>query len=121
MASSPKIVEDSWGSLKVEKHGSFKDAKLWPGGAKEWDWSETGTEHSPGIQPADAEELINHGAEVVILSTGRNQRLGVPEETVSAISAQGASVEVHPTEKAINRYNELADNQPVGALIHSTC
>jgi hypothetical protein len=121
MASSPKIVDDSWGSLQIENHGSFKDAKLWPGGAKEWDWSKTGTEHFPGIQPEDAEELISHGARVVILSTGRNKRLGVPEETVSALSAKGTSVEVYSTEDAIKRYNELADDHPVGALIHSTC
>ena len=28
-------------------------AKLYPGGARAWDWRETGTRHRPGIQPAD--------------------------------------------------------------------
>ena len=46
----------------------YKDAKLFPGGSREWNWRETGTEHVPGIQPADVQELLDHGAKVVVLS-----------------------------------------------------
>src|SRR5690606_40772234 len=49
---SPRISRLSWGQIEVAGHGAFKDAKLYPGGAREWDWSETGTRHVPGIQPA---------------------------------------------------------------------
>jgi hypothetical protein len=66
---SPHITLLSWGRLEVED-GSFKDAKLFPGGSREWDWNETGTGHVPGIQPADVEELLEHGATVVVLSKG---------------------------------------------------
>jgi hypothetical protein len=34
-----------------------KDFKLYPGGGRGWDWTETGTEHVPGNQPTDIEEL----------------------------------------------------------------
>jgi hypothetical protein len=37
---------------------TFKDCKVWPDGAKEWDWDLTGTRHQPGTQPADIEELL---------------------------------------------------------------
>ena len=57
---SPGIKHLSWGRLETE-HGEFKDAKLFPGGAREWDWNETGTRHEPGVQPADVEELLEHG------------------------------------------------------------
>jgi len=53
---SPKILVVSWGSMEIEKIGTGKDFKLYPGGGREWDWNETGTRHSPGIQPADMEE-----------------------------------------------------------------
>ena len=33
--------------------GEGKDFKLYPGGGRKWDWTETGTQHQPGIQPAD--------------------------------------------------------------------
>ncbi len=50
MTRSPKITHLSWGRLEVEgQDGPFKDAKLYPGGAREWDWNETGTSHEPGI------------------------------------------------------------------------
>ena len=35
---SPRIGHLSWGRLEVEGQGAFKDAKLYPGGAREWDW-----------------------------------------------------------------------------------
>jgi hypothetical protein len=74
---SPWILQLSWGRLEVESLGTFKDAKLYPGGGREWDWRETGTRHVPGIQPADVAELLDHGAEVVVLSKGVLERLQV--------------------------------------------
>src|SRR4029077_14646613 len=59
---SPRISHLSWGHTEVEGHPPFKDAKVFPGGAREWDWRDTGTRHVPGIQPADVQELIEHGA-----------------------------------------------------------
>lgn len=119
--ASPRITRDSWGKLEVEGLGTFKDAKLWPGGGREWNWRETGTNHRPGIQPADVEELVDHGAEVVILSKGRNGLLGIRQETMDLLAARGIEVKVLTTQKAIKAYNELAPAQKVGALIHSTC
>jgi len=121
--SSPAVCSDAWGRLEVEgRPRPFKDAKLYPGGAREWDWRETGTRHRPGVQVADAEELLERGASVVVLSRGRFRALQVPPETVSAIEARGARVIVLATAEAIRRYNELAAaGEAVGALIHSTC
>ena len=65
---SPRILHLSWGHIEVEGHPPFKDAKVFPGGAREWDWRDTGTRHVPGIQPADVRELIEHGAKAVVLS-----------------------------------------------------
>ncbi len=79
---SPKITELSWGRVIVEGYPNpFKDVKLFPGGAREWDWTETGTRHVPGIQPADISELLKKGARRVILSTGMQQRLLVKPDT----------------------------------------
>src|SRR6516162_2220457 len=66
---SPQITHASWGRLEVEgKAKPYKDVKLFPGGSREWNWRETGTVHVPGIQPADVQELLDHGAKVVVLS-----------------------------------------------------
>lgn len=119
----------------------LKDAKLWPsGGVRAWDWSETGTRHNPGIQIADAEELLAGGATTVVLSRGMYMKLGVPDATVEALRArkvrvapseggddaceQGVAVEVivAETREAVRIYNELvAKGVKVGGLFHSTC
>jgi hypothetical protein len=118
---SPRILHLSWGRIEVEGRGAFKDAKLYPGGAREWDWRETGTRHSPGIQPADIAELFDYGAEVVVLSKGMLERLQVCPETLALLERKGVAAHVLPTEDAVRLYNELAAKQKVGGLFHSTC
>ena len=121
LARSPRITRLAWGRLETGGGGVFKDAKLYPGGAREWDWRETGTHHVPGIQPADVEELLDRGAEVVVLTTGIWQRLQVRPETLRFLSERGISVEVLQSEEAMKRFNELRSSLPVGGLFHSTC
>ena len=118
---SPQILRHSWGKIEVEEGFTFKDAKLYPGGSREWDWRETGTHHSPGIQPADVKELMDHGAKPIILSKGRQNRLQVCPETLRVLEINGVVVEVLETGEAIRRYNLLREEEPVGGLFHSTC
>ena len=119
---SPKILKHQWGHLEVEGHPTpYKDAKLFPGGSRDWWWGETGTSHKPGIQPAEVEELLDQGARVIVLSKGVYGRLGVTEDALQMLRKKSVPVHVHKTKKAIKVYNELTDTEPVGALIHSTC
>lgn len=118
---SPSIDHFEWGRISVAAYGDFKDVKLWPGGARDWDWNETGTRHEPGVQIADVEELLEHGAEIVVLSRGVHRRLQVKPETLAWLEARGVAVEVLQSEAAVARYNQLSVDRKVGALIHSTC
>ena len=118
---SPKVTAHSWGEIEVEGFGKFKDVKLYPGGVRTWDWRETGTQHSPGVQIADAEELIEHGAQVIILTQGVLGMLKTPAETISGLEARGLTIHTARTPAAIKLYNQLREEMPVGILIHSTC
>lgn len=119
---TPKITHLSWGQIEVEGHGRFKDAKIYPGGAREWDWNETGTRHQPGIQPVDVQELLDQGARNVVLAKGINERLQVMPETVQMLREKGVDVEILQTEEAVRRFNELREEDaPVAGLFHSTC
>jgi hypothetical protein len=121
-ARSPKITHLSWGRLEIEgQDDSFKDAKLFPGGAREWDWNETGTNHEPGIQPTDVEELLERGATSVVLSKGFYGRLRVRPETLRKLVNRNVTVHVEQTGEAVRVYNVLSKDEMVGALIHSTC
>lgn len=119
---SPKIVSIGWGRMEIESLGRGKDFKLWPGGGRAWDWGETGTAHSPGIQRADLEELIGNGCQVIVLARGVFSRLKVADEIVDYLKAGGIEVIVTDTRRAVKIYNDCAErNLGVGGLFHSTC
>ena len=118
---SPRITHLSWGRLETDAGGRYKDAKLFPGGGRAWDWNETGTRHKPGVQPADVQELLEKGAQVVVLSLGIQERLQVMPETLQALEEEGVDVHVLQTEAAVEKYNELREEAAVGGLFHSTC
>jgi hypothetical protein len=119
------ITDLSWGSMEVsiagEKH-HFKDCKVWPGGARAWDWGETGTHHSPGVQLADVEEILAQGVEVLILTRGQLGRLSISPGTEEALRKQGVSYHIENTKKAVQLFNDLVrQGKRVGGVFHSTC
>ena len=119
---SPKIKQVTWGRLEVDGVAEpYKDANLFPGGSKEWNWRETGTSHQPGIQPADVQELLDHGATVVVLSRGMQLCLHVPSETLEFLKERQIPAHVLPTPEAVETYNKLAEKESVGGLFHTTC
>jgi len=119
--TSPRILSIAWGRMEIEDLGVGKDFKLFPGGGRPWDWSETGTRHDPGVQPADVAELLEHGATTVVLSRGMDLVLRVPAETVAYLEERGVTVHVAETTKAVDIYNDLCATAAVGGLFHSTC
>jgi hypothetical protein len=118
---SPRITHVSWGRIDVEGVGTGKDFKLYPGGGREWDWRETGTQHDPGIQPADVEELVERGATIVVLSRGMSLRLKTSPETIRFLEKRGIQAHVVETKEAVDLYNKLAQTEAVGGLFHTTC
>ncbi len=119
---SPEIGDHGWGYIEVEGVGRLRDAKLWPGGGRAWDWNETGTEHQPGIQPADVEELLEHAPDIVVLSRGRQLRLETSPDTLAFLRERNVEVAREETGAAIDEYNRLAaEGRRVAALLHTTC
>lgn len=118
---SPRIAAVAWGQIEVDGIGTFKDAKIFPSGAREWDWNETGTAHEPGIQPADVTELLDHGATTIVLSKGMLGRLHVCLQTLQLLEDRQVKVHMLPTAEAVELYNQLCDREKVGGLFHTTC
>lgn len=120
--AGPRVSRMVWGRIELDGGQVFKDAKLWPGGARAWNWRETGTRHVPGIQLADVEELLERGCDVVILSRGQQLALQTKPEVLAALQSSGIEVLQLESQEAVAKYNELtAAGRRVGALIHSTC
>ncbi len=119
---SPRILGIEWGKIRVEGLDVGKDVKLYPGGGRGWDWRETGTRHVPGIQPADVEELLEHGSEVVVLSRGMELALQTCPETLEFLKERSITAIVEETNAAVETYNRLvAEGKAVGGLFHVTC
>jgi hypothetical protein len=76
---------------------------------------------SPGVQPADVEELLARGATVVVLSLGMNRRLQVDPRTLDYLAGRSIAAHVAETREAAKIYNNLAEAVPVAGLFHSTC
>ena len=119
--NSPQITKLSWGKIEIGGNQEFKDVKLFPGGCREWNWHETGTQHSPGIQYSDVQELLDNGANTVILSRGVLGRLKVSKELIDKLVSDGIIAHILKTKKAAKLYNELLKTEKVGALVHTTC
>ncbi len=120
-----RITSLSWGEIEVSIEGErhrYRDCKIWPGGAREWDWNETGTQHSPGIQVEDVAELVEKGVSDVILSLGQQRRLGVKTETEEFLTQQGIKVHKEETGQAVERFNQLSrEGVDVAGVFHTTC
>lgn len=119
------ITKLSWGQMEVSIDGQihqFKDCKIWPGGAREWNWKETGTEHHPGIQPGDIEEILEHDVQALILSKGKFGRLGVCAETEALLQNRKITYYIEETKRATDLYNKFAkQGTRVGGVFHTTC
>lgn len=111
-----------WGSLMTEDGRAFKDALLWFTGAREWDWTECGTRHRPGIPPLVIEALLSLDCEHVILSRGMDLVLQTSPEAFELLRARKIPHEQLQSRDAVARYNALVRaGVRVGLALHSTC
>ncbi|MCF7798051.1 MAG: MTH938/NDUFAF3 family protein [Lentisphaeria bacterium] len=118
---SPQIERLAWGEIELAGGRRFKDLKVWPGGAREWDWRETGTHHVPGILPRDVEELLQRGVTEVVFGCGHLKRLQVDDATLRLLAERKIPIHAYSTRKAVQLYNDLCSKKRVGGLFHSTC
>lgn len=123
--NTTEITHITWGQIEVTVNGKsrkFKDCKVWPGGATDWDWNETGTRHQPGIQPSDIEDILARDVEVMILSRGMNRMLHTRHKTEQLLRSRGIEYHIEQTQRAIGMFNDLIkQGKKVGGIFHSTC
>jgi len=120
----PIIESIEWGKIKVSHNGAsheYNDCKLWSEQSKEWDWSESNTHHNPGIQ-IEALAAFIHDVDEVVLTRGMQNKLQVPQETITYVENMGKKCHVGETMEMVDLYNRLVrEGKKVGGLFHSTC
>jgi len=113
-----KIDETSFGSIRVDGRCYRHDILILPPRVVPSWWRQEG--HRLAL--ADLAEVLAYAPEILVIGTGAYGRLQVPAETLAALAQTVAQVEVHPTEAAARRFNELSDEgRRVGAALHLTC
>lgn len=125
IALKKPITHLSWGKILIDLKGKkyeFKDCKIWPEEAKNWDWGVTGTSHDPGIQPSDIDEILDHNIDVMVLATGMEMRMKVSPETEDRLKNLGIDYHIENTERAAELFNSLfQQGKRIGGIFHSTC
>ena len=120
-----QVKHAAWGRMEVtvgSKTLKFRDCKVWPGGATEWDWRITNTHHQPGTQPVDIEEILENDIEAMVLSRGVLLMLRACPETEQLFRDRGIEYHIEETKKAVDLYNSLvSQGKRVGGIFHSTC
>ena len=116
------IRKFEWGRIEMEDGKVFKDAIVYFGGSQEWDWSNDGTRHNPGITVQALEPLLKSGCTHFILSKGVDCRLQATPEVIRFLKESSRSWFHLQSEEAVNRYASLLrEGVKVGMLLHSTC
>jgi hypothetical protein len=86
--------------------------------------------HKPGYRPIDMDHFLgnfesktDYDYDIVILSTGFEGKLQVPEETVEHLKVRGVSlVRAMQTVEALDYYRTIRQKEvKVAFFVHSTC
>ena len=120
-AALPLISLVKWGRIELEDGRRFKDLLVAPGVVESWDWNRFGTHHSPGLSRGELEYLVEHGARILILSSGYLGRLKISPAALEYLQEHDLEYYYLSTPNAVKKYNALAPHEAVGALFHTTC
>ncbi len=94
----------------------YKDIVISKGQVTEWKWHE---HHAFTIE--DIKPIIGD-IDVLVLGTGASGYVNIKEDVVAFLEANNISYIAMKSDKACERYNELAKaGKKVAAIIHSTC
>ena len=115
----PRIEGYTAGRVVVDGVEHTRDVIVLPGRVVgEW-WRRDG--HSLAIE--DLDEVLDELPDRLILGCGYAGRLKPDPGTVEALRQRGVEVEAHKTDAAVDRYQQLAAENPaaVAAALHLTC
>ena len=117
------IEKYDFGVLRINGKEYHRDVIIYPegvrGGARvdaSW-WRKEGHR----LDRADLDEVVKAKPEVLVVGTGYDGCMRVPEETVEFLNKVGVELYAAPTREACRKYNELKDTRKVVAALHLTC
>ncbi|MFH1710187.1 MAG: Mth938-like domain-containing protein [bacterium] len=73
------------------------------------------------ISLGDVAQILDKKPEILVIGTGADGVMAVPEKVKAEIEAKGIAVIINRTGDACEKYNELAPSKNVIAALHLTC
>lgn len=117
------IEKYEFGILRVDGNDYHRDVIIYPEGAgggqrvdASW-WRKEGHR----LDKTDLDDVTKAKPEVLVVGTGYDGCMKVPEETVAFLKKAGIELYAAPTKEACQKYNELKDTRKVVAALHLTC
>lgn len=111
------ISHYSFGRIVINGQTYVKDVIVFPDRVFSPWWRKEG--HL--LHTEDLIEVVNTKLPALIVGTGYNDTMRVPEEVIDYLRAQGIDVLVEDTATAVKLYNRLLAEKKVAAALHLTC
>ncbi len=113
-----KIEEYAFGRIVIDGRAYTSDLIIYTDQVDDSWWRN----QSHRIDAEDISEVIDDRPELLIIGTGQNGMMDVPQETLSALAEKGITVLVEKTAEAVRLYNQaVAEDRKVIAALHLTC
>ncbi|MBI4685160.1 MAG: hypothetical protein HY755_08160 [Nitrospirae bacterium] len=110
----------SFGKIVINSKTYTSDVIMYPGRVDSSWWRKEG--HY--LQTVDLEDVINAKPDILIIGTGHDGVMRVPDETLKLIKSKGINVYIDITGRAVEEFNRLQTEKPekvIIAALHLTC
>jgi hypothetical protein len=114
---SPKIEEYRFGRIVIDGQVYVKDVIILPDRIHPNWWRADG--HRLAYE--DLLSALDEPLDVLVIGTGTNGRMQVPEGVQQKIESGGMRTIALPTDEACETYNRLRMSEKAGAALHLTC
>jgi hypothetical protein len=113
----PFIEEYRFGRIVIDGQAYVKDVIILPDQVQPNWWRADG--HRLAYE--DLTSALDEALDVLVIGTGSNNRMRVPQEVLQKIERKGIRPLAMPTDKACETYNRLSKIESAAAALHLTC
>lgn len=112
-----KIDFYTFGKIIIDGKTYSQDVVIFPDKVESPWWREEGHR----LQKKDITPFLKEKPELLIIGTGYYGVMEVPDEVKHYLDSQGVNYFIEKTQIACDKYNEVAKDKKVIALLHLTC
>jgi hypothetical protein len=113
-----KIDSYSFGFMSIDGKGYSTDLIIYPGGEVRSGWWRR---QGHKLIPADLEGTDECKPDVIVIGTGANGMMKVPNETVQHLHEICGELIIKDTGEAVRQFNALVGSRRIVGMFHLTC